>query len=254
MSRCRAKAPRGRARRPRLPPLGRQRNHRRWHRGADAGGLRDGRARNCVVPPLRDALPAGLVAVTDHEPSARRSERRQLRKPVSRQHDARQSRLRLHSGHGTVRRRVPGQRQPRGLGVQGRNLCTGLGLAGVEQLARLAVVRRGQALDEIRLSGRIPDARQLPLHEQPVHDLPREQRSAESDQRDHRLQRGPAARSIRRVLRAGSVDDGPDHTAGGPAVRSRDQHLPGRRRSAAFASCRRSFRSRKPRASMRTRT
>ena len=78
--------------------------------------------------------------------------------------------------------------------------------------------------------------------------------SAESDQRDHRLQRGPAARPIRRVLRAGSVDDGPDHAAGRPAVRSRVQHLPGghdRRRSLpADGHCR----SRKPRASMRTRT
>ena len=104
-----------------------------------------------------------------------RSERRQLREPVSRQDDARQSRLRLHSGHGTVRRRVRRPTTTRaGLVYRARNLCTGLGLAGVEQLARLAVVRRGQALDEIRLSGRIPDARQLPLHEQPVHDLPHE--------------------------------------------------------------------------------
>ena len=86
----------------------------------------------------------------------------------------------------------------------------------------------GQAVDEIRLSGRIPDGRSLPLHEQPVHDLPHEQRQAGSDQRDHRLQPDSAACSLRRVLRAGPVDDGPDHVAGRAAVRSRVQHFSGR--------------------------
>ena len=149
------------------------------------------------------------------------------------------SRARLHSGHGTVRRRVRGQRRHPEPGVPGRN--TGHELAVVEQLARVAVVRRGQALDEIRLSGRIPDGRSLPLHEQPVHDLPHEQRQAGSDQRDHRLQPDPAARPLRRVLRAGPVDDGPDHAAGRAAVRSRDEHLSRPPPSAASASCRRSL-------------
>ncbi len=169
----------------RLPQVGRQRDHRGRHCGADAVGERHVRAGNRGVPRLRHTVPSGLVAVADDEQGASRSGRRQLREPVSRQADAWHARPRLHSGHGTVRGRLRGERQHPEPAVPCRHARHEL--AVIEQLARVAVVRCGQAVDEIRLSGRIPDGRSLPVHEQPVHDVPHEQRQAGSDQRDHRL-------------------------------------------------------------------
>ena len=105
----------------RLPQVRRQRDHRRRHRGADAGGERDVRAGNRGVPRLRDAFPSGLVAVAGDEPTAPRSGRRQLREPVSREADAGHARARLHPGHRTVRGRLRGKRRHPEPDVPGRN-------------------------------------------------------------------------------------------------------------------------------------
>ena len=87
MSRCRAKAPRGRARQ---RPACRQSGDNEIIAGGTAAPTPAASAtaapETARVPRLRDAFPPGLVAVADDEPSAPRSGRRQLREPVSRQH------------------------------------------------------------------------------------------------------------------------------------------------------------------------
>ena len=177
MSRCRAKAPRGRARRPRPAAT------RATTKSSPAAPRRRRRR-----PPRRPRPKLRRTAITGRASGRSRGSHRST------------SRLLVEASVGNYASRYLGNTMPgspafdfiqvteqcaagcaandnrAGLVYRGGTFAQGSSLAGVEQLARLAVVRRGQALDEIRLSGRIPDARQLPLHEQPVHDLPREQR------------------------------------------------------------------------------
>ena len=134
-----------------------------------------------------------------------------------------------------------------------RNYRARAGSASNNWRASLSYVG-AQALTKFGYQGGYLMRRSLPLHEQPVRDLPHEQREAGSDQRDHRLQPDPAARPLRRVLRAGPVDEGPDHAAGRAPVRSRDEHLSRRHHGRRPLPADASYRSRKPRASIRTRT
>ena len=140
--------------------------------------------------------------------------------------DAGHSRARLHPGHGTVRRRVRGQRRHPEPDVPGRNHRARTGRASNNWRASLSYVEGKHSMKFGYQGGYLMDDR-FPYTNSQFMTYRMNNGSAGSDQRDHRLQPDPAARPLRRVLRAGPVDDGPDHAAGRAAVRSRVEHLPG---------------------------
>ena len=82
-------------------------------------------------------------------------------------------------------------------------------LAGLVQLARVGLVRARRPEHEVRLSGRLPDGQPEGVFQQRVPVVPDAERRPGPAHRNDRPLSDPAARPLRRVLRAGGVDDGP---------------------------------------------
>ena len=106
-------------------------------------------------------------------------------------------------------------------------------------VARLGVLRDRRAEHEVRLPGRLPGRQSVHLHAT-TRSLPTASTTACRTRSPRRSTPFDvqAARALRLVLRAGTVDDGPDDAPGRRAVRPRLELVPrGDRRSGA-ASCR----------------
>ena len=207
-----------------------------------------GDGRLCQHAPERAA---GEVHQHRHEQAADRSRLRHLHLAVGLHRAAGQPDDEPDSRAGTddaVLRRQwqPRERRHSGRTHGGRQLEVPLvelahGLHRREHVERLRQLRDRLAHHEVRVPGGVPQGRRQPVrhhHQRPAHDLPLRGRSerrrsvgrlrcAEPGDHPGRSVDALRAHRLHGALRAGPVDDRADDGAGGGAIRSRLQQVPG---------------------------